>query len=67
MATVSVGSLIAEVTGEGFPVVMLHGLGGTLNMFQPQLAALSSHRVIRMDLPGAGRSPRPYEAVTIFE
>ena len=33
---------------------MIHGLGGTSNMFQPQMAALGSYRVIRLDLPGAG-------------
>lgn len=65
MATVAVGSMVAEVTGEGFPVVMIHGLGGTLNMFQPQMAALGSYRVVRLDLPGAGRSPGPHGAITM--
>lgn len=65
MTTVTVGQIVAEVTGEGFPVVMIHGLGGTLNMFQPQLSALGGYRVVRLDLPGAGRSPRPLDAPTL--
>ncbi len=65
MTTVTVGPIVAETMGEGFPVVMLHGLGGTSNMFQPQLAALAGYRVTRLDLPGAGRSPRPLEPLSI--
>lgn len=59
MSTVTVNGLVAEVEGEGPPVVMVHGLGGTSNVFQPQIEALRSHRVIRVDLPGSGRSPVP--------
>ncbi|TPL75974.1 alpha/beta fold hydrolase [Mesorhizobium sp. B2-3-15] len=65
MTTVKIGPIVAEVTGEGMPVVMLHGLGGTSNMFQPQMAALSAYRVVRLDLPGSGRSPRPFEPLTM--
>ncbi len=59
MTTAAIGPVVAEIAGEGFPVVMLHGLGGTANMFQPQLAALTAYRVIRFDLSGAGRAPLP--------
>ena len=65
MTTAQVGPIVAEVQGQGAPVVMIHGLGGTSNMFQPQMAALSSFRVIRLDMPGSGRSPRPLEPLTI--
>ena len=65
MTTVAVGPIFADVAGDGFPVVMLHGLGGTSNMFQPQMRALANFRVIRLDLPGAGRSPRPAEPLTM--
>ena len=34
-------------------------------LFQPQMAALRGYRVIRLDLPGAGRSPLPHEPLTI--
>lgn len=59
MTLVAIGSVVAEVAGDGFPVVLLPGLGGTGNMFQPQMRALSGYRVVRFDMPGAGRSPRP--------
>ena len=65
MTTVSVGRMAVEVSGEGFPVIMVHGLGGSSNTFQPQMEALRDFRVIRVDLPGAGRSPVPHETVSI--
>lgn len=65
MTTANLGNLVAEIAGEGFPVVMVHGLGGTANTFQPQIAALSGYRVIRIDLPGAGRSPVPHDDLSI--
>jgi pimeloyl-ACP methyl ester carboxylesterase len=64
MTSVAVGGVMAEVEGEGFPVIMLHGLGGTSNLFQPQMETLRSWRVIRIDLPGSGRSPVPQENPT---
>lgn len=50
-----------EVTGpRGAPVVVLsNSLGSTLDMWEPQLATLSGHRVVRYDLRGHGRSPVP--------
>ncbi|MEI5680746.1 alpha/beta fold hydrolase [Mesorhizobium sp. CCNWLW179-1] len=65
MTTATVGHVVAEVSGEGAAVVMIHGLGGTSNMFQPQMDALAGYRVIRLDLPGSGRSPRPLDQLTI--
>ena len=59
MTTVTANGVVAEVEGEGFPVVMIHGLGGTTNVFQPQIEVLGGHRVVRVDLPGSGRSPLP--------
>lgn len=61
MTAVAVNGVRAEVEGEGFPVVMVHGLGGTSNTFQPQLEALRAYRLVRIDLPGSGRSPAPAE------
>jgi 3-oxoadipate enol-lactonase len=50
--------LAVEVEGDGPAVLMVHGLGGTSNFYQVQADALaSSHRVIRVDSAGAGRSP----------
>jgi 3-oxoadipate enol-lactonase len=50
--------MAVEIEGEGEPVVMIHGLGGTSNVFTPVLAAFARHRTIRFDLPGSGRSHR---------
>lgn len=56
MVDIRLGSLLAECHGEGTAVVMVHGLGGTSNTFQPLMGALADYQVIRPDLPGAGRS-----------
>ena len=65
MTTVSLTGIVAEVTGGGMPVVMIHGLGGTGNSYEPMMEALSGYRVIRIDMPGSGRSPMPHDAPTI--
>jgi 3-oxoadipate enol-lactonase len=56
--SVVVERMAVEIEGEGEPVVMIHGLGGTSNTFTPLLAAFTRHRTIRFDLPGSGRSHR---------
>ena len=65
MTTVTVNRMVLEVAGDGVPVVMVHGLGGTANTFQPQMEALRDFRVIRVDLPGAGRSPAGHATPSI--
>ena len=47
-----------EVEGDGEPVVMIHGLGGTANTWSALAPAYSRHKRIRFDLPGSGRSAR---------
>jgi pimeloyl-ACP methyl ester carboxylesterase len=47
-----------EDEGDGPAVVCVHGLGGSSNTFTPLMAAMARHRVIRVDLPGSGRSHR---------
>ncbi len=50
--------LAVEIDGDGPAVLLVHGLGGTSNFYQVQADALAgSHRVIRVDSAGAGRSP----------
>ncbi len=51
------GSLVMEDTrGDGPCVVMIHGLGGSSNTFEPLMPALVDYRVVRIDTPGAARS-----------
>jgi 3-oxoadipate enol-lactonase len=59
MADRRLGSMVMEDTGPetGSAVVMVHGLGGDSNSFQPLMGVLEGCRVLRPDLPGAGRSP----------
>jgi 3-oxoadipate enol-lactonase len=50
--------IAVEIDGDGDPVVMIHGLGGTTNTFTPLLPAFTRHKRVRFDLPGSGRSSR---------
>lgn len=65
MVSAAPSGIVADIVGDGFPIVMVHGLGGTSNTFQPLLPALSAHKVIRPELPGSGRSPLPAEPLSI--
>src|SRR5258706_10772006 len=56
MAFQLIDKMAVEGEGEGDAVVCVHGLGGTSNTWAPLMAALSRHRVVRVDLPGSGRS-----------
>ncbi|USX19582.1 alpha/beta hydrolase [Oxalobacteraceae bacterium OTU3REALA1] len=56
MTTHLIEGLVVEVDGEGPAVVCVHGLGGTSNTWTPLLPALQGHRIVRIDLPGSGRS-----------
>lgn len=65
MATQYVEGLAIEVEGEGPPVVCLHGLGGDSNTWTPVMKALRGHRVLRIDLPGSGRSGAATDGLAI--
>ncbi|MGF1611805.1 MAG: alpha/beta fold hydrolase [Kiloniellales bacterium] len=65
MSSQIVERMAVEVQGTGDPVIMVHGLGGTSNTFEPQIEVYRSHRVIRPDLPGAGRSRTPEGGISI--
>ncbi len=50
--------LSVEKQGAGDPVVLLHGLGSSANVWEPQVRALADRfTLLRYDLEGAGRSP----------
>ncbi len=60
MTTHVMARMAVEIEGAGDPVLMIHGLGGTSNTFQPQMVVLAGrYRTIRPDLPGSGRSAVP--------
>lgn len=65
MTTRFVDRIAVESDGSGDPVVMIHGLGGTSNVWMPLLPALARFRTIRLDLPGSGRSHRVEGALSI--
>lgn len=46
--------------GEGPPVLLVHGLGGQIAHFHALMPELArDHRVVAVDRPGSGHSPRP--------
>ena len=46
--------------GEGPPVILIHGFGGSMWQWEYQQHALSQHfRVLTLDLPGSGLSDKP--------
>ncbi len=65
MTGAAVGRTQIEIDGAGPAIVFVHGLAGTSNAFQMLLGALGGFRCIRPDLPGSGRSPRPFHALTM--
>ena len=65
MTGATVGPIRIEIDGAGSPIVFVHGLGGTSNSFQALLSALEGFRRLRPDLPGSGRSPRPFRPLSM--
>jgi len=50
--------IAVDIFGDGAPMLMIHGLGGTSNVWYAQREVLArSFRVICPDLEGSGRSP----------
>jgi 3-oxoadipate enol-lactonase len=48
-----------EVIGDGPPIIFVHGLGGTGNVWHAQRQGLARYfKVITLDLPGSGRSAK---------
>jgi pimeloyl-ACP methyl ester carboxylesterase len=70
MATVILNGITInyKVTGEGEPVVLIHGHPFDHTMWYPQVVALSDHyKVITPDLRGYGKSSLPASGKTTFE
>jgi pimeloyl-ACP methyl ester carboxylesterase len=58
MTTRFVDRMAVELDGEGDAVLMIHGLGGTSNVWTPVMPAFARCLTVRPDLPGSGRSDR---------
>ena len=65
MAFQLIDRVAVEEEGEGPAIVCVHGLGGSSNTWTPLMPALTRHRVIRVDLPGSGRSQQVEGALSI--
>lgn len=58
MKTIRNKKMAVEKQGSGEPVVVIHGLGGTTNVWGAQVDDLSRRfTVVHVDLEGSGRSP----------
>jgi pimeloyl-ACP methyl ester carboxylesterase len=58
----STTALYAEESGDGPPLILLHGLGGSLFTWRHVVTALSrEHRVIALDMKGFGQSDKPFD------
>ena len=52
--------------GEGPPILLVHGLGGSWRNWLENIPFLSdAHRVVALDLPGFGLSPMPSEPISM--
>jgi 2-succinyl-6-hydroxy-2,4-cyclohexadiene-1-carboxylate synthase len=52
-------SLNLEVSGSGYPLLLLHGFTGDLTTWDPFLDAWSGFRLVRVDIIGHGKSDSP--------
>jgi pimeloyl-ACP methyl ester carboxylesterase len=55
------------VHGAGDPLLLIMGLGGCVEMWEPLIPHLPGRRLIAFDAPGTGRSSLPMIAVTVPE
>jgi pimeloyl-ACP methyl ester carboxylesterase len=58
MSTRFVERIAVEIDGDGDAVLMIHGLGGSSNVWTPLASEFARMRTIRFDLPGSARSAR---------
>ena len=50
-----------EICGSGDPIVALHGLGGSLYTWRNLKGSFPNHKLIMIDLKGAGDSDKPHD------
>src|SRR6202048_619308 len=57
---VTIGDTFVRISGQGFPLVFVHGFTTTSEFWREQAEEFSkAYRVIRINLPGHGASPAP--------
>ncbi len=55
-----------EIHGEGYPIILIHGLGAKKETWVGQIGPLSKiYKTITLDIRGAGKSDRPNEPYTM--
>ncbi|MET4276456.1 MULTISPECIES: alpha/beta fold hydrolase [unclassified Bradyrhizobium] len=60
--TIAVGDTVVQVSGAGMPMVFVHGFTTTAEFWREQVEPFSTgYQMIRINLPGHGRSPRPVD------
>ncbi|WNV11720.1 alpha/beta fold hydrolase [Tardiphaga sp. 709] len=58
--TIEIGDAIVQVSGEGIPLVFVHGFTTTAEFWREQVETFSArHRIVRINLPGHGPSRHP--------
>jgi pimeloyl-ACP methyl ester carboxylesterase len=56
----TVAGVVVERMGEGEPLLLIHGTGGTRHVWRPVVEPLARRRsLLLIDLPGHGESPTP--------
>jgi len=65
MSTQTIERMAVEIEGSGDPVILIHGLGGSANTFQPQMAVFRDRRAVRPELPGSARSKTPEGGIAL--
>ena len=58
-----VSTRLLDTGGDGTPVVLVHGLAASIEIWEPIIPALAErHRVVAFDLPGWGEADKPADA-----
>jgi pimeloyl-ACP methyl ester carboxylesterase len=56
----AIGDTFVRISGQGFPLVFVHGFTTTSEFWKEQVQEFSkSYRIVRINLPGHGASPAP--------
>ncbi len=51
--------LRVQISGQGPPLLLINGIGASVEMWRPLIDAMPQRQLVAFDLPGCGRSPAP--------